>query len=202
ADRHLEIVGRAENREDAIVAEQRAEGVRAWLLESGVPSERMSVRAEPSAGDSSARRVELRLLDTSGADVDLRQRAEQAMSRLFGPKVDKEADAPEPPTQQPEASEASRDQQGAPEVSMEEIAVETGVGSRRRGLRLVFAKPGLAASDASLEIGEKAVRLGSLSGQWAELEVVLPFAVEAPSEPSAKFSRRAGTLTVTLLSAT
>merc|ERR1712100_627884 len=50
----------------------------------------------------------------------------------------------------------------SPHVLVEEAPEESG----RQRLRVTFASPALDASDASLEVGEQAVRLSSTSNAW------------------------------------
>ncbi|CAJ1344104.1 unnamed protein product [Effrenium voratum] len=174
----VEVVGRSEDREDEATAQQRAEAVEAWLLARGVPRERLSV-SWAAGGKATARSTELRLLDVPGKEAKVRQKAETLLRRIQG--------YPEPaatPASPPEPAVA------APTWQLEELA--------QQRLRLVFRKEGLVPEDAVLEVGAKAVRLASLAGNWPEVEVELPREVMPPEEPSAKFSRKNGTLTVTL----
>jgi len=94
-----------------------------------------------------------------------------------------------------EAIEARSEQQGP------SVRIEMGPnGPNARGLQLIFSGPGL--QEAALDVAEGAVRLVSLSKAWPDLAVPLPFPVEAPEAGNrARFSRRAGTLTVRLRAA-
>eukprot|EP00927_Polykrikos_kofoidii_P049459 TRINITY_DN43501_c0_g1_i1.p1 TRINITY_DN43501_c0_g1~~TRINITY_DN43501_c0_g1_i1.p1 ORF type:complete len:640 (-),score=121.76 TRINITY_DN43501_c0_g1_i1:91-2010(-) len=84
--------------------------------------------------------------------------------------------------------------QTRPRVSVEET---NGVGPSR-ALKVVFTD--LTADSTDLEVGEQAVRLMSRFNRWGPVEVPLPFAVDT-EQTSAKFSRKAGTLTVRLRAA-
>jgi len=208
--RQLEIVGHGEDRESDDVAQQRAEAVENWLLDHGVPVDRLSVRWE-TGGPAICRRTDLRVLEPSGADVKVKERAGEMLKRIFGAqldlhsetgvasleKEDEHEDAPADTTASME-KQPSKLQEARPAVHMEEIP---GAAGQPRQLRLVFQKETLKSSDAMLEIGARVVRLGSLSGEWLNLEVALPFDVLSPEHPAAKFSKKAGTLTVLLTAA-
>eukprot|EP00933_Yihiella_yeosuensis_P059266 TRINITY_DN6031_c1_g3_i2.p1 TRINITY_DN6031_c1_g3~~TRINITY_DN6031_c1_g3_i2.p1 ORF type:complete len:210 (-),score=43.01 TRINITY_DN6031_c1_g3_i2:145-774(-) len=191
-ERQLEIIGYSEvDREGPDIAQQRAEAVHNWFVEHSIPAERMTWSARPP-GPRGCRRVDLRLYDDEGSGVAIRQRAGKLMQQLFSKEK-----AIAHSTSIPESSEPPPPKDGSPTVSIQQIDA-TEAASGKKGLKLVFTKTGLLASDTALEIGTQAIRLASLSGAWPEMEVPLPFAVEPPSETSAKFSKKAGTLTVTL----
>eukprot|EP00931_Biecheleriopsis_adriatica_P120614 TRINITY_DN95741_c0_g1_i1.p1 TRINITY_DN95741_c0_g1~~TRINITY_DN95741_c0_g1_i1.p1 ORF type:complete len:551 (+),score=156.66 TRINITY_DN95741_c0_g1_i1:35-1654(+) len=189
--RRLEIIGHAEDREPEDVAQKRAEAVHAWLVDTGVPAERLDVRWE-AGGPVSCRRTDLQMSGAEGSDAAVRQRAADLMKRLFS-QQGKGA--------QEEAAELQEDASCSAVAEQPAVSIEETTEAGKRQLRIVFTKEGLAARDAVLEIGAEEVRLGSASGAWKELEVPLPFQVDPPTEPAAKFSRRAGTLTLTLLAA-
>lgn len=88
----------------------------------------------------------------------------------------------------------------APAVFIEEVPVSSEGNCTIRSLRIVFALPGLSASDTSLDVGHEAVRLRSVSGAWPDVEAALPFLVQPPTERAAHFSRKNGTLTLHLTS--
>mmetsp|Transcript_4491 Transcript_4491/g.10484 ORF Transcript_4491/g.10484 Transcript_4491/m.10484 type:complete len:528 (+) Transcript_4491:66-1649(+) len=196
--RRLEIIGHAEDREVSETAKERAEAAEAWLLSYGVPAERLSVQWE-AGGSAICRRTDLRVLEPAGAESAMRQKAAELMKRIFAARS--EADDPGS-SQQPESTpieEPSESHDTAqPSVTLEETMDSA---AQCRQLRLVFQKDSLTPTDAVLEIGSRTVRLGSASGAWKDLEVALPFDVISPDQPAAKFSRKAGTLTVLLTAA-
>lgn len=102
------------------------------------------------------------------------------------------------------SSEGLDDRQGtsncrpAPAVSIEELSEGN---SGAQALQVVFTLPGLSAADTSLDVGEQAVRLRSVSGAWPDVEAPLPFLVGPATEGAAKFSRKKGTLTLHLTAA-
>lgn len=218
--RHLEVVGHCEDRESADVAQRRAEAATQWLLEAGIPAERMTVSWEVG-GPALCRRTDFRLLDKAGSELETRQKAEELMRRLFTGQLSQpyqpenghhqpsnisnsledssdrdfsksgEADVKVPAGPAEVHADEVEKQKGSPTVSLEVSGEQ---------VRLVFKKEGLSPQDALLDVGAKVVRLASLSGSWPQKEVTLPFDVQ-PEEPAAKFSRRAGTLTLTLVAA-
>lgn len=86
----------------------------------------------------------------------------------------------------------------APAVSIEELSEGN---CAVRALQVVFTLPGLNAADTSLDVGQEAVRLRSVSGVWPDVEAPLPFLVGPATEGAAKFSRKKGTLTLHLTAA-
>lgn len=199
--REVEIIGRCEDREDDETAKQRAEAVQAFLLGAGVPLDRMSLRWVVG-GPSACRRTDLCMTDVEGSDSSVRQRAAHLLQRVYSQDEPQAEAAPSASSTAKTPEEDSARLHAAPRVVVEELAAEglpeTSTTGRRQ-VRVIFTKAGLSAKDVDLEIGSDAVRLSSLSGDWDELEVPLPFAVDQPTEQSAKFSKRAGTLTVTLV---
>lgn len=225
--RRLEIVGHCEDRESDDVAQRRAAAAEAWMLEAGIPAARFTVSWEVG-GPSLCRRTDFRLLDIQGSDALMKRKAEDVMKRIFSahlqreetpeveemrvqekpdPDVKRNSQHPDVKTLPPKLPEP---QGVAPEpVNTAEVDAVTGSGDcgsppnvklevSGQQVCLVFTKDGLSPQDALLDVGTKIVRLASLSGSWPEKEVTLPFDVQ-PQEPAAKFSRRAGTLTLTLV---
>lgn len=78
-----------------------------------------------------------------------------------------------------------------PTASIEEVTKS----GERRTVRVVFASGDLSPKDTAA-VARDCVRLESCAGKWAPVEVSLPFPVVPTA--TAKFSRRAGTLTITL----
>eukprot|EP00435_Cladocopium_sp_Y103_P039653 s455_g10.t1 len=234
--RHLEVVGHCEDRESDDVAQRRAEAATQWLLEAGIPAERITVSWEVG-GPALCRRTDFRLLDKAGSELEMRQKAEELMKRLFAGQLSQLSH----PENQPENGHYQPS--NISNINLEEVSDHTGLsksgeadvkvpagpaevhadevekqedgpcvpsGTSRsptvslevsgEQVRLVFKKEGLSPQDALLDVGSKVVRLASLSGSWPQKEVTLPFDVQ-PEEPAAKFSRRAGTLTLTLAAA-
>lgn len=199
--RQVEIIGRCEDREADETAQQRAEAVQAFLLSSGVPLDRMSMRWVVG-GPSSCRRTDLCMTGAVGSDSAVRQRAADLMQKVFSQAGHQAEAVPSASSTAKLTEQAAAIHPAAPSVVVEELAAESSQQSSTcRRVRVVFTKAGLTSKGVDLEIGTDAVRLSSLSGDWGELEVPLPFAVEQPTEQSAKFSKRAGTLTVTLVAA-
>lgn len=200
--RRLEIIGHAEDREVAETAKERAEAAEAWLLSCGVPAERLSVHWE-AGGSAICRRTDLRVLEPAGAESAMRLKAAELMKRIFAARPEADDLGSSQQTQQLENTPIeepteSHESMAQPSVTLEETMDPV---AQRRQLRLVFQKDTLTPTDAVLEIGSGTVRLGSASGAWKDLEVALPFDVISPDQSAAKFSRRAGTLTVLLAAA-
>ena len=86
---HVEIIGHSEDREAPETAKERAEAAQEWLLDHGVPAERLSLRWEVG-GPAICRRTDLRLLEEPGADQAMRRRATELMKRIFTSKKGKE----------------------------------------------------------------------------------------------------------------
>jgi len=221
-NRYLEVVGCAEVREEPSTAAERAEAVRDWLAANGVPCSQLRVKTEPPGGRGS-RRVELRLFDSCKADNEVRRRAEELMSRVFPeapPQAVAEVEIPmagagravgvaegvrscAPATGVARGDPGSGTVPGftAPGVPVGEVIAEGVPSGGRRSLRVVFKMFGVPPSEAALEARAQAVRLVSCSGAWPAVEVLLPFDVECPATSTARFSRKAGTLTLHLLEA-
>lgn len=202
--RSLRITGYSEEREEDEVASQRASSVQIWLQDIGVPEERLSVQSRSGCSRGS-RKVEIELLDAAERDSGMRQRASEVMSRVlqFGDAAAPSAEVPAPakkaslaPELQPQTAAVEPPAEEAPEVTVEELQ---DIGGGQQALRVIFRKAGLSPSDVSLEVATRAVRLASLSGAWRDLEVPLPCPVQPVGATAAKFSKKQGTLTVTLL---
>eukprot|EP00913_Durusdinium_trenchii_P006985 g6570.t1 len=206
-----------EDRESDNVAQGRAEAAEAWLLDAGIPSERLTVSWEVG-GPAVCRRTDFRLMDVVGSELVMRRKAEDVMKRIFEKQTlheSSERPAPTEGSSRNEGPEQGRSEEdAAPPANPVELkrvvedAEESSTSSSPtvsmevsgQQVRLVFKKDDLAPHDAILEVGTKIVRLASQSSSWPQKEVVLPFDVQ-PEEPAAKFSRRAGTLTLTLAAA-
>lgn len=218
--RTLDVVGFSEVREEPEVAQMRADAVHAWFLQQGVPASLLRVETQPNS-ERGARRVELRLYDADKTKHQAEGRS--TMNRLI-PEAEVRgraehvlglhATAGAYPTEQPAIVESASTQTNVPgpaidaaatvvtanqppTVSVEEV---TSDGVSRRQLQVVFAKQGLSAKEVAVEVGERTVRLASLVGAWQDMEVPLPFAV-VEAESDAKFSKKAGTLTLKLRAA-
>lgn len=82
------------------------------------------------------------------------------------------------------------------------VTIASFVDSGQRRLRVEFSVSGLSSRDANLEVGSVTVRLASMSGLWASVEIPLPFAVQpVASTQAARFSRKSGMLTLWLYEA-
>mmetsp|Transcript_76424 Transcript_76424/g.181789 ORF Transcript_76424/g.181789 Transcript_76424/m.181789 type:complete len:576 (+) Transcript_76424:98-1825(+) len=213
--RRLNVVGSCDLREDAEVAFQRADAVKAWLAENGVPSGKMVVSTMAAA--RGARFTELQLLDLRGKTDDMRKRAQDffARSMMSGQPIPEASQQPPSQAQttvevealpeQPPTSEAPPSFAG-PSVAVEEFETSRSSGEPAQGVRIRF--DGSSAQldcawveDISLDVASECVRLSSLSDRWPVIEVALPFRVDVPSDDGAagKFSKKTKTLTVTLL---
>ncbi|CAK9007127.1 unnamed protein product [Durusdinium trenchii] len=206
--RCLEVIGHSEDRESDNVAQGRAEAAEAWLLDAGIPSERLTVSWEVG-GPAVCRRTDFRLMDVVGSELVMRRKAEDVMKRIFEKQTlheSSERPAPTEGSSRNEGPEQGRSEEdAAPPANPVELkrvvedAEESSTSSSPtvsmevsgQQVRLVFKKDDLAPHDAILEVGTKIVRLASQSSSWPQKEVVLPFDVQ-PEEPAAKFSRRAG----------
>mmetsp|Transcript_74596 Transcript_74596/g.155540 ORF Transcript_74596/g.155540 Transcript_74596/m.155540 type:complete len:548 (+) Transcript_74596:102-1745(+) len=205
--RQLHVLGRAEVREEPSLASERATAVETWFLERGLPSEAIKVETCPES-ERGNRRVELRLFGEAGGNDTVRSRAESLLARA-GILVHEELQTAAQATLQVAASAAaavaaaSAEQEklaeDAPALVTLDILPADSAGSRR-GLKLVFSLAGHPASDVNLEISEALVRLSSFKENWlfSPLDVELPFKVEEATSGGARFSRKAGTLTLTL----
>jgi len=84
-------------------------------------------------------------------------------------------------------------QRAQPTAIVEEVQA-----ADHRVVRVVFTMPGRNTADAEVEVGARAVRLASNSDAWSPVQVSLPFFVDSSSSKGARFSRKAGTLTLLL----
>jgi len=223
--RHLQLVGFAEIREESECAQQRADAVYEWFVARGMPPEVLSIETRPDS-ERGSRRVELRLVGESGDSRSVKQRAEALLNRVgigrSAPVPDQTSGAavasaaakstvlPTSDYPQQRLGAASAEAQQSPTggsagatsappclVSLEEFPP---ADSTQRSLRLVFDLQGLSSSDVGLEVAEGVVRLVSTSDPWPEgdVNVPLPFPADLAAAGGAKFSRKAGTLTINL----
>jgi len=210
ATRRVNIVGSCDTREDPEVAYERADAVKEWLLERGVPSAKLVV--ETTAAVRGARHTELQLLDVRGeVTSDMRKRAAELFTRsvlssppIAKPMVTDVADVGQSAAASFKAVEASHTEQAVqdaipPKCVLNEFQ-ETS-GGFKKGVRALFSAGENSdprwVDDASVDVGADCVRLSSFSGKWPTLEVPLPFPV-AQSGDAAKYSKRTRTLTVTV----
>ena len=153
--RCLEIVGHAEDREDAEIAKERAEAAKAWLLSCGVPPERLIAVRWEAGGPSICRRTDLRLLEPVGADSAMRQKAAELMKRIFAGRAGLvEGEGPNSRAEQcgtsgsnmpGDTKECQKDMEAVAAQPSYNLEESFDSATQRRQLRLVFRK----AADSS-----------------------------------------------------